>query len=226
MKKLLILTTFLLCAEWGYAQVNMGFRAGLNAGLFELKNDQLGDFAVTPRLNLLLGVDVDIPFSMVFSVRTGLTMAQKSTEVDGMKSADSTWTVLFRTNYLELPLLLVARAETDFGNFFIGAGPTFSLGVGGTANILSKRNPDDMLMESTQKIKWNGKYDDNTQFRENLIHFKRFDIGLGAILAYQLPGSGITFSLNYNKGFRELSPDPDSELKTSYICLSFGFLMQ
>jgi len=56
-------------------------------------------------------------------------------------------------------------------------------------------------------------------------HLKRFDFGLGAIFAYQLPNSGLTFTAGYNKGLRNISPNPGIDLKTSYFSFSIGFSM-
>ncbi|MDR0438231.1 MAG: PorT family protein [Bacteroidales bacterium] len=221
MKKIILLTSFLLLTQLGSAQVNIGARMGLNAGLFELKGADMDKYKITPRYNVLINLDADVPFSLVFSFRTGIGLVQKWSEVDHITPIDTT-SVFYKMSYLEMPLFLVARGETDFfGNFYFGVGPTLSLGVGGQVNIF--KNLGGSPYEDSPKINWNGKPAPPEHHGFN--HFKRFDFGIGAILAYQLPRSGITFTASYNKGLRDISPNPDVTFRTSYVGLSIGFFM-
>lgn len=228
MKKIFVLVTFLMFAGWGMAQVNIGARTGMNAGLFELKHTDLDKYDITPRYNLILNMDIDVPFSLIFSFRTGLGLVQKAAEVDRtleMGSVDTVWSTLYRMSYLEVPLLLVARAETErAGNFYFGIGPTLSLGVGGQVKLAAESKNTNKQSEEDIKIVWDGKEGETIQ--HGFYHFKRFDMGLGAILAYQLPRSGLTFTLSYNKGLIDLAPNSKAEFRTSYVGLCIGFSMQ
>ena len=234
MKKITLLTAFLCLVYCGNAQVNMGARLGMNLGLFEMQHKDLGTYDVVPRPNVLLGLDIDVPFSMVFSFRTGISMVQKAIEVDlarGVQNVSNAekWSALYRMNYLELPLFLAARAETDFGNFYLSAGPTFSLGVGGDVSVDTISSIPDAQGKKpqgsypSQKLKWDGKH--MPTLMENYYHFKRFDFGLGAAFTYQLPRTGIAITVNYNKGFRNIATNPDNTIKTSYVGVSVGFFM-
>ena len=227
MKKVILGLCFLGLAQWGSAQVDLGARIGINAGLFELKNGYVEKTDITPRSNLIVNMDVDMPFSLVFSFRTGLGFVQKWSEIDRTKEIADTmmWTTLYRMSYLEAPLFLVARAETDGGNFYFGAGPTLSLGVGGQVSISKRTATGTQLPLEDVQLIWNGKQG-GSEPQETFNRFSRFDLGLGAILAYRLPNKGITFTLTYNKGLRDISPYPDITFKTSYVGLSIGFAMQ
>jgi hypothetical protein len=149
-----------------------------------------------------------------------------------MQHPDTSWSLLFTMNYLEVPLLLVARAETDFyGNFFFGIGPTLSLGVGGKMDLFAKYT--DKLTnkkvenQETFDLIWGKKdIDPKPGVPYNYLHFRRFDLGLGMIVAYQLPRSGLTFTASYNTGLRNISPSTGMNLKTSYAGVSIGFTMK
>jgi hypothetical protein len=229
MKKIALLTGFLLYVQLGNAQVNIGARMGMSAGLFELKSADVEKYDITPRYNILLNMDVDAVFSTVFAFRTGIGLVQKWSEIDhtlDMKKGDSNWSALYRMSYLEMPLFLVARAETEYyGNFYFGVGPTLSFGVGGQVNIVAKSKTSGGISEESPKIVWNGKPAPPGE-HYGFNYFRRFDYGLGAIIAYQLPRSGLTFTASYNKGLRNISPYSGTEFKTSYVGLSIGFSMQ
>jgi hypothetical protein len=79
-------------------------------------------------------------------------------------------------------------------------------------------------MQETHKLVWGNKPAPSTDHGYN--HFRRFDFGLGAILAYQLPRSGLTFTASYNQGLRNISPNEGLEVRTNYFGLSIGFTMQ
>jgi len=230
MKKIILGLCFLGLAQWSSAQVDIGVRIGINAGLFELENDNVEGkhIVTTPRSNLIVNMEVDMPFSLEFSFRTGLGFVQKWSEIDRtkeMQPTDTMWTTLYRMSYLEVPLFLVARAETDAGNFYFGAGPTLSMGVGGQVSISKTTKTATGTQQDDVQLIWNGKQG-GSKLQDTFNRFSRFDLGLGAILAYRFPNKGITFTLTYNKGLTDISPYPDIKFKTSYVGLSIGFAMQ
>ncbi|MDR1951733.1 MAG: PorT family protein [Bacteroidales bacterium] len=228
MKKIILSTSFLLLFQLGNTQVNIGARMGMNMGFFELKKVDVEEYSITPRPNILLNMDADVPFSMVFSFRTGLGFVQKWSEIDhvpDMKHVDTTWSLLYKMTYLEVPLFLVARGETEYyGNFYFGAGPTLSLGVGGKMEMFAKSISTGKERQETIDLVWNSK--PAPENHHGYDYFKRFDLGLGFIFAYQLPKSGLTFTASYNKGLRNISPNPGTEFRTSYVGVSIGFFMQ
>jgi len=228
MKKIVLPIIFLLFAQFGYAQVNMGARIGMNLGMFDLKNSNITEsYNVSPSLSVLIKMDVDVPFSTVFSFRTGLGLVIKGSEVDHIPTIqhpDTIWSLLYRLNYLEVPLLLVARAETDFfGTFYFGVGPTLSLGVGGRMEMFSEHRTNHGQTQSSYGLVWGNK--PAPEAHHGYDYFRRFDLGLGALFSYQLPRSGLAFTVNYNKGLRNISPNPGFDLKTSYFGFSIGFIM-
>lgn len=227
MKKIFVLIILGCFAQSLSAQANLGFRIGLNAGRFNAENKELGKYDITPRYNVIFGLDVDLPFSRAFSFRTGLNLAQKSAEINRtleMNQPDTSWSTIYRMTYLEVPFLLVGHLKTDIGTFCVGAGPTISLGMGGATNIIAQHKTNLQQREYDQKIVWNGKTGSTVE--ENFYHFKRFDFGLGAMLSYQLPQSGLTLTFTYNKGLSDIAPSEETNFKTSYVGLSIGFMMQ
>ena len=231
MKKIIFPLIFLLFANFGQAQVNFGARIGMNLGIFDLKNynhDITEDYDVSQSLSVLIKMDVDVPFSTVFSFRSGLGLVIKGSEIDRiptMQHRDTVWSILYRMNYLEVPLFIVARAETDlFGNFFFGVGPTLSLGVGGRMELFAEHRTNHGQSQTTYDLVWGNK-PAPSEALHGYNHFRRFDLGLGAMFSYQLPRSGLAFTASYNRGLRNISPNPDIDLKTSYFGFSIGFIM-
>ena len=229
MKKIILSVGFLLLFQLGTAQVNIGARMGMNMGLFELSKVDLEDFAISPRYNILLNMDVDIPFSMVFSFRTGLGFVQKWSEIDyipDMKHKDTAFSLLYKMSCLEVPLFLVLRGETDFyGTFYLGFGPTVSMGVGGKMELFATAiSPKVGERQETISLNWRGKPAPANHHGYN--HLRRFDLGLGTMFAYQLPRSGLSFTVSYNRGLRNISPNAGTELRTSYIGAGIGIYMK
>jgi hypothetical protein len=235
MKKIILSGIFLLVVQLTTAQVNFGARMGFNLGTFDLKNENIEEsYDVSSSLSILINMDLDIPFSTVFSFRTGLGLVIKGAEVDNVPTMsavhpDTNWSLLYRMNYLEVPLFLVARAETDFyGTFYFGIGPTLSLGVGGRMELFAEpKIPGGEQRQETFDLIWGNKdIKPMLGVPHNYIHFRRFDLGLGMIVAYQLPKSGLTITAGYNKGLRNISPVEGMNLKTSYFSFSVGFSMK
>ncbi len=227
MKKITFLIAFLCLAQLTKAQTNLGFRIGADAGLFSVETENRGSADVSPRFNVIFGMDIDVPFTRVLSFRTGLNLVQKSAEVNrtlDMNTPDSNWFTLYRMTCLEFPFLLVARWESDFGTFSIGAGPTFAFGMGGQVNVVAQNKNDNKQREYDQKLEWKGKTGNTTE--ENFYRFKRLDMGLGAMFSYQPPRSGLTFTVTANKGYRDITPSDETKFSTAYIGLSIGFMMQ
>ncbi|MCL2413272.1 MAG: PorT family protein [Bacteroidales bacterium] len=231
MKKIFPLIGFLLLVQLAIAQVNFGARMGANIGTFEFSNSNTTEsYEITFTPNVLINLDVDVPFSTVFSFRTGLGFVVKGAEFDAIPTMqqqfpDSIYSALFRMNYLEIPLFLVARAETDFfGTFFLGGGPTLSLGVGGRMEMYSRPRVGSGQGHADYLLVW-GNRRPAPEAVQSYNHFRRFDMGLGAFFSYQFPRRGITFTVSYNRGLRNLSPNPGMDLKTTYIGFSLGFMM-
>lgn len=230
MKKIIPLIGFLLLVQLTAAQVNFGARMGVNMGTFDFSNaNTTGSYDIAQSFSVLINLDVDVPFSTVFSFRTGLGFVVKGAEFDNIPTmphiADSMYSAVFSMNYLEVPLFLVARAETDFfGTFFLGVGPTLSLGVGGRMDMFSEHRTISGLTDARYDIAWG-----NRPAPETAVHgynyLRRFDLGLGAVFSYQLPRRGLTFSVVYNRGLRNLSPNEGMSLNTTYWGFSIGFMM-
>jgi len=232
MKKIIPLIAFLLLTQFANAQANFGARMGVNMGTFEFSNDNFtGGYDVNQSFNVMINLDIDVPFSTVFSFRTGLGFVVKGSEFDTLQTmqhqfTDSIFSSVFSLNYLEVPLFLVARAETDFfGTFFLGIGPTLSLGVGGRMDVFSEhRGNGGQGPQPRYNINWGNNPAPEGDFNP-YSRLRRFDFGVGAIFSYQLPRRGLTFSVSYNRGLRNLSPNEGMNLNTNYLGFSIGFRM-
>ncbi|MCL2417550.1 MAG: PorT family protein [Bacteroidales bacterium] len=232
MRKIIPLIGFLLLVQLATAQVNFGARMGVNMGTFDFSNANTEEsYNVAQSFNVLINLDIDVPFSTVFSFRTGLGFVVKGAEFDAVPTMsqqfpDSNFSAVFSMNYLEVPLFLVARAETDFfGTFFLGAGPTLSLGVGGRMEMFSEHHAGGQDQVRYDIVWGNNRFYNAGNGGHLYNHLRRFDFGLGAIFTYQLPRRGLTFSVSYNRGLRNLSPNEGMNLNTTYFGFSVGFQM-
>ena len=232
MKKIIPLIAFLLLTQFANAQANFGARMGVNMGTFEFSNTNItGDYDINQSFNVMINLDIDVPFSTVFSFRTGLGFVVKGAEFDSLQTmqhrfTDSIFSAVFSMNYLEVPLFLVARAETDFfGSFFFGVGPTLSLGVGGRMDLFSEhRENKGQGPQPRYNINWGNNPAPEGDFNP-YGRLRRFDFGLGAVFSYQFPRRGLTLTVSYNRGLRNLSPNPGMNLNTNYLGFSIGFRM-
>jgi len=232
MKKIIPLIAFLLLTHFANAQANIGARMGVNMGTFEFSNDRFTEgYDINRSFNVMINLDVDVPFSTVFSFRTGLGFVVKGAEFDSLQTMqhqfqDSAFSAVFNLNYLEIPLFLVARAETDFfGSFFLGAGPTLSLGVGGRMDVFSEdRVTGGQGPQPRYNINWGNNPASEGDFNP-YGRLRRFDLGFGAVFSYQFPRRGLTLTVSYNRGLRNLSPNEGMNLNTNYLGFSIGFRM-
>ena len=232
MKKFIPLIAFLLLVQLANAQANFGARMGVNMGTFEFSNTNVtGNYDINQSFNVMINLDIDVPFSTVFSFRTGLGFVVKGAEFDSLQTmqhrfTDSIFSAVFSMNYLEVPLFLVARAETDFfGSFFLGVGPTLSLGVGGRMDLFSEhRENKGQGAQPRYDIIWRNNPAPEGDFNP-YYRLRRFDFGLGAVFSYQFPRRGLTLTVSYNRGLRNLSPNYGMNLNTTYLGFSIGFRM-
>ncbi len=216
MKRIFLTVLFSIIFFGAFAQeAALGFRMGMTTSFMSVDEPDLSGYEVRPRAGLMGGIDVDVPFTPMFSFRPSINFIQKSFLVDYAPEAtgDSLF-ANFRMGIIEIPLNIVVRFEQYKGNFFIGAGPTLAFGVAGKV-LTNAHDATDPL-----KIVWDGKYEP----LDDDFHLNRFDIGINLMAGYQM-SSGFTITLNYNKGFSNLDPKENASLKTSYLSLNLGFLM-
>jgi hypothetical protein len=209
-KKLFILTMILASATIVLAQKPaMGIHAG--ATLANYKAEALGiNLDADSKVGFMVGVMADFKVSKNFSFQPALNYLQKGGILNVDEGdAGSTKTTL-NLDYLELPLNFLYNVPSKSGNFFIGAGPSFSCGISGKY----KAESGGETMEEDVNF-GTGEEDD----------LKPFDFGLNFLTGYQFK-QGFVVSVNYTPGMTNLSNDSEVKWKNNYFGLTLGYFFQ
>jgi len=112
-------------------------------------------------------------------------------------------------NYLELPLNFVYNTHSLKGKFFIGAGPSLSIGLSG------KDKWDDGSNIEPTDIKFGSGEDDD---------FKPFEAGINFLTGYQCK-SGFLIAANYNLGLSNIAnSDEGPKYHNRYFGIRIGYM--
>ena len=115
-------------------------------------------------------------------------------------------------NYLELPLDFVFNKGMSKGMFFIGAGPSLSIGLSG------KDKWSDNGESGTDKINFGSDEDDD---------LKSLEAGINVLAGYQF-SNGFFISANYNTGLSNIAPGGDEydvKYHNRYFGINAGFML-
>lgn len=127
----------------------------------------------------------------------------------------------FNANYLEMPLnVLYKFPSQNQGGFFIGAGPSISMGLSGKGSYVA--SVMGATMSTNYAIKFDGKTDDQLPATDEDVHLQKFELGGNILAGYKL-NNGLSFRLNYNFGFTDMDPNADAGTKNRYVGLTVGF---
>jgi len=213
MKKLTLIAVFSIAANFiaNAQSPRIGFTAGTALANYQTKYESIKVSSDT-KLGITAGILMDVPIADNFSFQPGINFVQKGTKYE---YSDMGYTEKGETsvNCLELPLNFLFNHTGNTGTFFIGAGPSFAIGLSGK-----------------------DKYDDGTDSYNEKIHFgnnpdnddiKRLDIGANLLTGYRFP-NGLFISVGYNAGLSNVMPGNSSEdgtLKSHYLGIKLGFLL-
>lgn len=233
MKKLILIFALAAMAKFGAnAQIAFGIQAGANLATAKseytsggIKYSEKGK----PKFGFIVGLVADIPFSSSISFRPELNFIQKggkyssSVTNSGITSAS---TEAVSLNFIELPLNFVYSLAAGPGRFCVGAGPDISFGLSGKDKYTSTVSGQGFPTQTSSgdvKVKFDGKKSADVPPGDNDMHLKRVDFGANAFVGYKL-NMGLFFNLGYTIGLSNLSPDPNTSLKTAGLTLKVGFL--
>jgi hypothetical protein len=201
MKKLFILMVITTISFTSFAQI--GVQAGATfSSLKEKDNSGGGSQSTSSRVGFTVGVFTDIPLSDNFNFQPSLNFTQK-----GGKVKESGGGFNFESdlslNYIELPLNFLYKAA---GGFFVGAGPALGYGISGK------------LKQSGTGVSTTS---EDINFGSGADEVKAFEFSGNVLAGYELP-SGISFTVNYNLGFSNLSNESDGSTKNRYFGIRIG----
>jgi hypothetical protein len=208
MKKTLYLLISLLSliGQTKAQKTRLGFTVGTTIANYKTTVESIS-ITSKSKMGITAGITTSIPLGEKFSFQPGLHFVQKggAYKEEGYKD----WLTL---NYLELPLNIIYKMNTQRGSAFIGAGPSLSMGISG-------RNKWEMGDEKgNEKVKFGS---------DNDKDFKAAEAGLNFITGYHFT-SGIFVAANYNTGLSNLLHNEESfdgKLKTRYIGVRIGFML-
>lgn len=215
MKKLLVIFIFIFFAFLANAQVQFGFKAGLNIADINAKfGGEPADF--TSRTGLHAGIIADLPLSRSFFIQPGLLFSGKGAkqEYSAFTGEDTTsFNVKYKINYLDLSIHAAYKVNVGSSSIVLSAGPVFSYALNGK---LSSEATTGGVSESS---------DDDIEFGNENGQIKRVDVGIGF-------GFGVLFNrflvaANYTIGISNLysGGDDNNYFKNNVLGVSLGFML-
>ena len=211
MKKIaFILLAFVACYLTTNAQkTRFGFSAGTVSGRYHLKVD--GEtYNSNSKAGFTAGVMAEIHLNKYFGFQPSLNMIQKSTIKEFHSSLDGP-NFKLTVNCLEVPLNLTFNRQGKSGNFFVGAGPSFSIGILGKLESYG-------WIHNVSNIKFGSGKDDD---------LKWLDMGVNFMIGYCFK-NGLLISVNYNAGLTNLDPEGSNDdiMKSRYFGIRLGYLLK
>jgi hypothetical protein len=205
MKKLFYLSIlFSLLAKQGNCQkLGIGFHFGGTFANYKTKSDDLSLTSKT-KPAFTIGAAFDVPVGSSMSFRPSLNYVQKGGHIK-MTGMEDKLTI----NYLEVPLNIAYDLKTTTGKYFLGAGPSLSMGLSGKDKWSLDRE------SGSDKIKF-GPHDD----------FKRFEAGLNFLMGYQSK-RGMSLAASYNTALSNSVSSNDgfnSRFYNRYFAVRIGYM--
>ena len=187
-------------------QSSFGFTAG---AVFASYKVSISSVSVTSKTKtgFTVGITSSIPMGKRFSFEPALNYLQKGGVIKETGTSDKS-----TFNYLELPLNFVYNAHSAKGKFFVGAGPSLSMGLSG------KEKYDDGTNSETTDIKFgSGENDD----------LKPFEAGINFLAGYQFK-DGFLIAANYNAGLSNIAittGGDNSKAHNRYFGVRIGYMI-
>jgi hypothetical protein len=207
MKKI-FLSIMILLSIGSYAQkLKFGFTGGTTIANYKAKSEGNTQSA-RAKLGITAGILVDIAVGNHLSIQPALNFTQK-----GSKSKEtlynSTYKSTLNINCIELPVNVLYNSNGRTMNFFIGGGPSIAIAAGG------RFKSSDGTENSSETVKIGNGDDDD---------MKPLDLGLNLMGGVSL--RNFLFSVNYNMGLNNISPDKKSDwkVKSQYFGIRIGYL--
>jgi Outer membrane protein beta-barrel domain len=184
---------------------SLGITAGAVFSSYKEQTSVEQPFKSKTNTGFTVGIASSLAFCHHWSFMPALNFIQKGGKRDDPGSPSKT--VL---NYIELPLNVVFQTNSPEGKFFVGAGPSISMGLSG-------------------KFKWKdngGSGSSDINFGSGIDDYiKAFEAGVNFLAGFQLK-SGFLITANYNTGLSDLGltsyPADTSPIEHNYHNRYFG----
>jgi hypothetical protein len=211
MKRVFLLIAFLACFQLaGFSQKS---RVGASGGVTvaSMSTTLAGEKETnSSNLGVIFSMWIDVPVTGNIVFRPNLSYVQKGKkrETGSGSTAQTIWDEL---RYGEFCGNFVYNVAGGTGNFFIGLGPSVSVG------LPSKR--------VTKTVSSKG-YSDIVFGKTVAEHYRNFDFGVNGLAGFELP-AGWFIAVNYNHGIRNLiTGDQDGTIRNSYFGVQLGMMFK
>jgi hypothetical protein len=196
----LLLIASVCFATSAFSQTSVGFTAGTSIATIRSNANANGTTKTTDsKAGFTAGVLANCAITGHLSVQPALNFIQKGGESDNDKST---------LNYLELPVNIIYNTNDHYG-FFIGVGPTLSVGLSGkeTYTYNGQSQTDDLKFGKDKDL-------------------KRMEFSTNASAGYRFP-VGLQLAVNYNLGLTNLITHPTGGDKATirYVGIRLGYLI-
>lgn len=193
MKKIVLLAAGFLIGGAAFSQtvspVRWGLRAGVNLPKYHITNTNGDDAETESTVNFHVTGYADVPISTNFYVQPGLSLQGKGGKIAENEATDSKYE--YNTMEIGIPVNLVGKVPIGpTANFFLGAGPYISFGIGGEKKLT--------VGDSSTS-------EDLEYGNDNGSDLKRTDAGLNFLAGFEL-SRGFNVSAGYGLGLTDLRP--------------------
>jgi hypothetical protein len=206
MKKILTLVvvmTSVLCAS---AQMTIVPKFGLSLSKIASEEDE----DMKSKLGMIIGVGLNYQVNDMFSVQPELQFVQKGFRIDESSSFDGYTEKIegkISINYLEIPVLVRTSFGSDNFKFFVNAGPSLGIGLGGKTQFDYSFSDgiDNFSTSGSGKVKFGDEPDDNEDdtYFDNRIDFG-LQLGGGFMIAKK-----VAIDIRYGLGLTNLVKKQD-----------------
>ena len=233
MKKLILLTSIVLTYTLAHSQISYDVHAGAILANLNERYDNEEGFNGKFRFSERIGIGVHLPVSSGISFRPELNFVSKGVKINesySLSMGGSSYSVSakgsMKLSYLELPLNFVYTQPSQKGAaFFIGAGPSISLGLGGkvTAHVIEIADGDREETSQTANVKFDGKENANDDYQ----HYKAVEFGINFLTGFQLKNK-MYIAGNFNQGLTNINVDKadNGTTHTMYLGVTLGYFFK
>lgn len=211
------------------AQVSFGVHAnGIGAG-GKMESEVEGEtikFDLKNRFSWKAGAVAFVPIAPNFTIMAQLNLLSKGGKISESYSESYEGTdysietkMEARLTYIEVPLNITYSSE----NFWVGAGPSLSYGIGGKSTSSFVTKADGKVVESSEeegKVKFDGKADNSDD-----LHLKALEMGANFTAGYKF-NNGLFVQANFNLGLSNISPAENSTWKNRYFGIGVGYVFR
>jgi hypothetical protein len=233
MKRYLLILSTVLMSSLAHAQMSYEIHGGAILANVDERYDSQEGFNGKYRLSERIGVGAMIPITQSLSFRPELNFVSKGVKINesySLSMGGSSYSVSakgsMKLSYLELPLDFVYLQPSQKGaSFFIGAGPSVSLGLTGkaTVHIVEISDGDRVETDQTANVKFDGKENPNDDYQ----HYKAVEFGINFLTGFQLKNK-LYIAGNFNQGLTNINVDKadNGKTHTMYFGLSIGYFFK